>query len=77
MKIIMIVLVVLLLSYCPDRNAQNPSKRPVRIAIAGLTHDHAHLFFRKHDQREIALVGVFVPNQERAERYSKRYGINP
>lgn len=75
-KIIMIDIIVLLLSYFPGSSAQNSKKQPVRIAIAGLTHDHVHLFFRRHDQGDIKLVGVFEPNQELAQRYAKRYGIN-
>lgn len=55
--------------------AQN---EPVRIGVAGLTHDHVHwLFGRENDQNDITIVGIYEPNQELWLRYKEMYDLNP
>jgi len=49
--------------------------KPLRIGIAGLTHDHVHgLLARAHDG-DIEIVGIAETNRELAERYLKRYNL--
>jgi len=49
--------------------------KPLRIGIAGLTHDHVHgLLSRPHDGT-IEIVGIAESNRELAERYLKRYNL--
>ncbi|HEU5123562.1 MAG TPA: Gfo/Idh/MocA family oxidoreductase [Verrucomicrobiae bacterium] len=53
-------------------------KPPVRIAIVGLSHDHAFGFFpRLKDRSEVQLVGVVETNRELIEIYSKRFHLQP
>lgn len=48
---------------------------PLRIGIAGLTHDHVHgILARAHDG-DIEIVGIAESNRELAERYLKRYNL--
>src|SRR6476661_6459043 len=55
-------------SYC-----QNTT--PLRIGIAGLTHDHVGgLLSRAHDS-DIRIVGIAEKNRELAERYLKKYNL--
>jgi predicted dehydrogenase len=55
-----------------------PAKPPVRIAIVGLSHDHALGFFpRLRDRSEVQLVGVVETNRELIEIYSKRFHLQP
>jgi predicted dehydrogenase len=49
--------------------------RPVRIAVAGLSHGHAPLILGRKDRGDVRVVGIYEPNREVAERYAKRYGL--
>src|SRR5947208_16523898 len=49
--------------------------KPLRIGIAGLTHDHVGgLLSRAHDS-DIQIVGIAESNRELAERYMKKYNL--
>jgi predicted dehydrogenase len=52
-------------------------KPPVRIAIVGLTHDHA-LGFIPHtrDRRDVQLAGIVESDPELAAYYAKRFQLN-
>ncbi len=51
-------------------------QKPVRIGIAGLTHDHIHGLLGRKDKGDIIIVGIAEPNKELAERLAKRYGFD-
>lgn len=55
--------------------AQN-ADQPLRLGIAGLTHDHVHGILRRPDKGDIKIVGIAEPNKELAMRYIKRYNLN-
>ena len=74
MKLIAVLTVVLvgLMS-----SAVGAAEAPVRFAMVGLTHDHAHGFIPGAISRpDIQLVGILEPNQALAARYAKRYQLN-
>lgn len=49
--------------------------KPLRVGIAGLTHDHVHgILARAHDG-DIEIVGIAERNHELAERYLKQYNL--
>lgn len=75
-KILFICLLTLLYMgiYSPASNAQN---KPVRIGVAGLTHDHVHwLFGRENEQNDIHIVGIYEPNEELWLRYKEMYDLD-
>jgi predicted dehydrogenase len=50
---------------------------PVRVAIAGLAHDHAFGFFpRLKNQREVQLVGIMETNEALIAHYSRQFNLN-
>lgn len=52
-------------------------KPPVRIAIAGLSHDHATGFLpRLRDRSEVELVGVVETNRALIEIYARRFNLS-
>ncbi|MEP6583298.1 MAG: Gfo/Idh/MocA family oxidoreductase [Ginsengibacter sp.] len=56
--------------------AQNKSiDSPVRLAVAGISHDHVG-WILKRNKPDILLVGIYEPNKELAQRYAKRYNLN-
>src|SRR6476660_9050073 len=63
----------LFISFAIIGNCQNI--KPLRIGIAGLTHDHVGgLLSRAHDS-DIQIVGIAESNRELAERYLKKYNL--
>jgi predicted dehydrogenase len=57
--------------------AQNIQETPVRIAVAGMTHDHVAFILNRIDKTDIKLVGLYEPNRELAERYARSYHVDP
>ncbi len=58
--------------------AQNDTQtqKPLRVAIVGLVHDHAHGILNRKNNGDIEIVGIAEPNRALAEKYSKRYGYS-
>lgn len=53
-------------------------RAPVRIAVVGLSHDHAFGFFPKlRGRSDVELVGVVEADPELVSIYSKRFGLAP
>jgi hypothetical protein len=54
------------------------AKPPVRIAMVGLTHDHAMGFIPRFAGRtDVQLVGIVEANQDLIARYSKQFHLDP
>lgn len=51
------------------------SAKPLRLGIAGFTHDHVHQILHRPAQGDVEIVGVAEPNKELAMRYLKRYNL--
>ena len=69
------VLIILLTVVLQTVSAQN--SKPVRLAVAGITHGHVPLILDRKGKTDIDLVGVYEPNTELAQRYAKKYGFSP
>lgn len=54
----------------------NTENTPLRIGIAGLTHDHVHGILGRPDQGDIQIVGIAEPNRELAQRYAEQYNFS-
>jgi len=50
--------------------------KPLRIGIAGLTHDHVRGLLGRAKDSTIVIVGIAEPNRELAERYIKQYKLS-
>ena len=48
---------------------------PVRMAIAGLSHDHVIWLLRNWQRKDLELVGFWEPNRALAARYAKQYAF--
>ncbi|MFC6997111.1 Gfo/Idh/MocA family protein [Rufibacter roseus] len=68
---------ILITAFCAIFFTQAFAQQKVRIAIAGLSHGHVDWFFNRSDKTDITLVGIYEPNKELAEKYAKKYKINP
>jgi len=66
----------LLLTVSLVARAQDP-KPPVRIAVVGLSHDHAYGFFPQlRGRSDVQLAGVVESNQELVDSYTRRFNLN-
>jgi predicted dehydrogenase len=75
MKRIPLILGIILLLTCTVARAQD-EKPPVRIAIVGLTHDHALGFIPTTRNRpEIQLAGIVEPDPALTARYATRFHL--
>jgi predicted dehydrogenase len=71
---ILIFVITLKISY-----AQQIPVKPLRLAVAGLTHGHAAFILdrAKKGKTDIELVGIYEPNKELSERIAKQYNLKP
>ena len=54
------------------------AKPPVRLAIVGLTHDHAMGFIpRLNNRQDVQLVGIVETNQDLIARYARQFHLGP
>ncbi|MDZ7720220.1 MAG: Gfo/Idh/MocA family oxidoreductase [Balneolaceae bacterium] len=50
---------------------------PVKIAVAGLTHDHVHwLFGRDNSNNDIEIVGIYESNRDLWQHYKQMYDLD-
>jgi len=60
-----------------SQHSQYSEIQPVRIAVAGLSHDHVHwLLGRDNEKNDIQLVGIYEPNVRLQERYAETYNLD-
>ncbi len=52
-----------------------PDTKPLRVAIAGLTHDHVGWILSRK-KNDVVIAGIYEPNNELAQRYAKKYGFD-
>jgi predicted dehydrogenase len=62
--------------YFNSLTGQQQETKPVRIAIAGLSHSHVIPLLRSYKTQDFVLVGIFEGNNELAQRYSEQYKID-
>jgi predicted dehydrogenase len=53
--------------------AQTQLQKPVRIAIAGMTHDHIGFILGKKDMPYMKIVGIYEPNREIVGKYARSF----
>jgi predicted dehydrogenase len=63
----------------PAAAATRPSEsteKPVRVGVAGLTHDHVHGILQAVNPSGFKLVGIAESNRELAQRYRQQYHLD-
>jgi predicted dehydrogenase len=68
---------IILLSALITVQAQNVQEKPIRFAIAGVTHAHVGIILNRKNQSDLKLAGIYEPNRELALRYAKTYHFDP
>jgi len=52
------------------------SQKPVRIGIAGLSHQHVVPLLKNSARKDIVIVGIFESNKELAQKYIKEFSLD-
>ncbi len=52
------------------------SKEPLRLGVAGLSHDHVHWILGRPDLGDVEIVGIAEANKELVARLAKHYGFS-
>lgn len=55
---------------------QAQEKKPLQIAIDGLTHTHVHWILGRADDGDFEIVGIAEPNKDLARRYLQQYNLS-
>src|SRR6188474_3324374 len=54
----------------------NVSSQPLRVGVAGLTHDHAHGIMNQYRNGEVIITGIVEQDVKLIERYKKNYQLH-
>ncbi len=57
-------------------DAQNSLNKPIRLAVAGVSHGHASFIFGRKTVGDFELSGVYDINEKLALAHAKRYGFS-
>lgn len=52
------------------------AQKPLKLAVAGLSHGHVDWVFNRKDKQDMKVVGIYETNPELVERYIKRYQLD-
>jgi predicted dehydrogenase len=65
--------------FCLMAESQSQVKKPVSVAIFRMTHDHVVFILNrlKSNYADLKLTGIYEPNHELVEKYSKIYNLDP
>jgi predicted dehydrogenase len=72
-KILFFVLLTLLSSII----VKSQTQKPIRLAVAGMSHGHISFILGRPDKGDFELVGVFDANKELTKHISERFTLSP
>lgn len=76
MKIPSLMLICMIVLQVIPTLAQEKVHRPIRLAVAGVSHGHASFVFGRKPAGDFELVGVFDINDALSLSHAKRYGFS-
>ena len=51
------------------------AQQPIRVVVAGLTHDHVHGILSQYNKGSVDIVGIAESNKELQQKYAKLYHL--
>ncbi|HKI88753.1 MAG TPA: Gfo/Idh/MocA family oxidoreductase [Draconibacterium sp.] len=75
-KLICLFLLVLFL-FNLSVSASEKEQKPIRLAVAGMSHGHISFILKRPDKGDFNLVGVCELNRELTDSLSQRYQLSP
>lgn len=67
------IILLILLFLFPSFYAKSQNEKPIRLAVAGMTHGHIAFILNRPDKGDFQLVGVFDANVERTQQLAEKY----
>ena len=67
---------LLFLSFNSFAQTDPASDKPLRVGIAGLSHEHVRWILGREKKNDYDIVGIAEPDKALAERFSKEYGFD-
>ena len=71
------VCIVLAFFFSISTNAQSDKGKPIRLAVAGITHGHVPWILGKKDKSEVVVVGIYEQDKALSQRYAQTYNLSP
>ena len=53
----------------------SPAQKTLRVAVAGLAHDHVHGILNQYKKGEVIIIGIAEPDLQLQQRYKKTYQL--
>ena len=72
---ILLVIYVFNLGVIGCAPAQSKDSKPLRMAVAGITHGHSGWILGRKNNAEITLVGIFESNADLVQRSAQKYNL--
>ncbi|TLV00612.1 Gfo/Idh/MocA family protein [Dyadobacter luticola] len=67
---------ILLLLILSVLTFQGMAQKPVRLALAGLSHGHVGWAFNRSDKKDVELVAIYETNPELVNRFAEKYKLD-
>lgn len=67
------ILVLILILITITLKAQTREQKPIRLAIAGMTHDHIGFILGRKNKTDLNIVGIYEPDRALAEKYARSF----
>jgi predicted dehydrogenase len=65
--------VLILIATVVTLKAQIQEQKPIRMAIAGMTHDHIGFILGRKNKSDLKIVGIYEPDRGLAEKYARSF----
>ena len=72
----LVVCMLMQFSIYDTATAQQTPAKPIRLAVAGITHGHVGWILGRKNKGDIELVGVYERKQDVADKYIKQYKLS-
>jgi predicted dehydrogenase len=69
--------IILLVFTLSDIQAQSDTQKPIRLAVAGLSHGHSSFILGRKDKTDFIITGIYEPDNDLALRLAKQYNFDP
>jgi predicted dehydrogenase len=75
MRTFYLLILISAISYS-SLHAQGMEQKPIRLAVAGMSHGHISFILKRPDKGDFKMVGIFESNPELIESLSERYRLS-
>jgi len=72
----LVLVLILLVTIVNKKVYAQPTSKPVRLAVAGISHGHVPWILGRKDKSDIVLVGVYEKDTALSRKYAAQFGID-